>query len=170
MRAGLNAAIASDHPTYLRIGKKREPVIHSGRIVDFEIGKAIPIREGDDAAILVSGNLLPAANEAVDQLAEHGFQPSLYSLPTIEPLDHSLLRRLFDTGKPIYAIEEHNRNGGLGTAILEWANENQRDARQLVRLAAPNAFLHRTANQSEAREILQLTASAFATRILAETS
>lgn len=170
VRAGLKAALASGKPTYLRIGKKGEPVIHKGPLLDFKIGKAISLKEGNDAAILVSGNLLPFANETAVRLEENNLNVSLYSAPTIEPLDNDLLKHLFDKGKPIYAIEEHNKNGGLGTAILEWANENRRDARLLHRLAAPNAFLHRTANQNEAREILQLTASAFATHILTETS
>ncbi len=165
VRAGLKAAIASDRPTYLRIGKKGEPLVHSEPIVDFKIGKAISLKEGTEAHILVSGNLLPSAQEAVDILESSGIKVGLHSFHTIEPLDHSLLESLFASGKPIFAIEEHNRNGGLGTAILEWANDNSHDTRLLHRIAAPNSFLHCTANQREARELMKLSPEGIATSI-----
>ncbi len=170
VRAGLRAAYESGKPTYLRIGKKREPLVHKDRIADFKIGKAIPLRDGDDASILASGNLLPFAKETSETLSRQGIETSLHSFHTISHLDEELLNKLFKREKPIFVIEEHNRNGGLGTAILEWANSQNRDTRLIHRLGAQNEFFHRTANQTEARGMLDLTAGHFLNRILEVTS
>ena len=159
VRAGLRAAIASNQPTYLRIGKKNEPEVHAGALEKYEIGKAISISEGDDGHVLVCGNLLPEAQAALRALDGKGLNLSLYSFHTASPLDASLLHELFDDEKPIFVVEEHSRFGGLGSSILSWANEERRDARMIYRIAAPHEFLHRTANQAEARTLLGLDAA-----------
>ena len=43
VRAALRASLKQDRPVYIRIGKKGEPVVHSGPVADFAIGKAITV-------------------------------------------------------------------------------------------------------------------------------
>lgn len=166
VRASLKAALESNQPSYLRIGKKGEPNVHAGPIEDFAIGSATQLRVGNDRAILVTGNLLPLADNTAVGLSERGIATSLFSFHTIAPLDDTRLEALFEKQIPLYVMEEHNRNGGLGTAILEWANERAYDTRFVTRLASPNEFLRRTANQKEAREALNLTVEGFISRII----
>src|SRR2546423_4713749 len=50
-RAATRAIIAHSGPCYLRLGKAGEPVVHTSAI-DFELGKAICMREGTDATLI----------------------------------------------------------------------------------------------------------------------
>src|SRR5277367_3574873 len=54
-------------PCYLRLGRAGEPSIHSGPI-DFEIGKAIRVREGDDITLISTGGLLATALEVAESI------------------------------------------------------------------------------------------------------
>lgn len=168
VRSCLRAAYDSKRPTYLRIGKKKEPVIHSGSISGFKLGKAIPIHTAKDPAIaiLVTGNLLPDAASLIAPLSEQGVSANLYSMPSVCPFDTDLVNNLLVRGTKIVVIEEHNVNGGLGSEILEWMHYHRLDTRNLLRIGTPNAFLHRTANHKQARGMLGLTAEQILPRLL----
>ena len=47
-------------PAYLRLGKSREPVLHT-QAPDFEIGKAITVRDGSDITLVSTGSMLQRA-------------------------------------------------------------------------------------------------------------
>ena len=167
VRAGLRAAIESNQPTYLRIGKKNEPKVHAGILDQFRIGRAIEISGiGVDGHVLACGNLLPEAQIAISKLSERGLKLSLHSFHTVSPLDTDLLKNLVDDGKPVFVVEEHSKFGGLGAGILSWANSERVDARSFHLVAAPHAFIHRTANQKEARELIGLDAQGIERQIL----
>ena len=68
-RCALRAALAHDGPVYLRLGKKNEPAVHAGE-PDFEIGRNIPLRGGEDACILAVGTVTPTALDAARLLEE----------------------------------------------------------------------------------------------------
>ncbi|MBD5781397.1 transketolase [Pelagicoccus sp. NFK12] len=165
VRAGLADALRSEKPCYLRIGKKREPLVHTEAISQPLLGRCISLGDGKQAALLASGNLLPHAAEARQLLSARGTSISLFSSPSVHPLDTELLETLFESGQPIFILEEHNRNGGLGTATLEWANDQGLDTRQLIRIGTPNTFIHRTTTQQDSRETCGLTAQDIADKI-----
>src|SRR5262245_53489292 len=58
VRAALRKAINHDGPVYLRLGKKGEPLVHD-EMPDLELGRGIVLREGCDACLVSTGNLLP---------------------------------------------------------------------------------------------------------------
>ena len=61
VREALIKAYESNRPTYIRLGKKGEPLIHNKK-PKFEIGKSIFIKKGSDVAILGVGNALSIAS------------------------------------------------------------------------------------------------------------
>ena len=67
LRAALRAALKHDGPVYMRIGKKGEPVIYKSP-PDFEIGRAITVREGSDICLISTGNVMRLALDVADQL------------------------------------------------------------------------------------------------------
>jgi transketolase len=103
---------------YLRLGRGGEPEIHEGKI-DFKIGKAICLYEGDDVVFISTGGILKNAYVAREKLITSGLNVGLYSMHTLKPLDSELIERVARTAKLIVTIEEHSTIGGLGGAVAE---------------------------------------------------
>jgi transketolase len=164
VRGALNAALNHPHPVYIRIGKKGEPVIHQTE-PDFQIGKAISIREGSDVCLLSTGNMLPATLETADLLAAQNVSAKVVSFHTIKPLDEATLAEAFASFKLVVTIEEHSILGGLGGSVAEWLADHSPVKARLLRCGTADEFLHETAEQEEAREHFGLTATAMAVRI-----
>ena len=71
---------------------------------------------------------------------------------SVKPLDHRFLMECVDNGySHLISLEEHHISGGLGTAILEWMNENKINSTRLVRLGIEDHFIHRLGNQDYVR-------------------
>lgn len=103
---------------FLRIGRKPVPAIY-GPDSKFEIGKAIPLREGGDVTIVASGIMVAEALSAAAKLAEEGIEASVIDMFTVKPLDtETLLTYAKKTGAVVTA-ENHNRVGGLYAAVSE---------------------------------------------------
>lgn len=164
VRGALKAALNHPHPVYIRIGKKGEPVIHKTE-PEFQIGRAISIREGKDVCLLSAGNMLAVALETADLLAAQSVSAKVVSFHTIKPLDEAALAEVFTRFKLVVTVEEHSILGGLGGSVAEWLADHSPAKARLLRCGTADEFLHETAEQEEAREHFGLTAAAMAARI-----
>jgi transketolase len=167
VRAALRAVMKQDKPAYIRMGKKGEPVVHKGPVENFVIGKAITIIEGDEVCLLSTGNMLPEAIEAGKILNEHGHSTEVVSFHTVKPLDEVCLAAALEKFKIVVTIEEHSVIGGFGSAVAEWAVDNGKDTRKLIRVATPDKFFKESGEQEHARERLGLSAHQIADRVIA---
>jgi transketolase len=114
-REAVRLAAATDHPVYLRFGKRPMPLLRED--VPFAFGKARVLREGKDIAILATGETVHPALEAATLMHESlGVDVMVISMHTVKPLDTELLAEVAATGVPILTVEEHHVNGGMGEA------------------------------------------------------
>jgi transketolase len=152
LRSCLRVALAASHPTYIRIGKKGEPVVFQKEPV-FQYGAWSCLQSGKGAAAILScGNTLPLAMEAAGQLASLGKEPSVYSCASVKPLDEAVLRTLFGEKHVVLTVEEHALAGGFGSAVAEWLGDHNPDGRaRLIRLGAGDRYLHEPGEQEHAR-------------------
>ena len=165
VRAGLRGALQLSGPAYLRIGKKGEPVVHPSVPAGFQIGKALTIREGNDVCLFSTGNTLPLAVEAGEQLSKRGLSTSVVSFHTVKPLDTSFLADAFQRFRIVTTIEEHSTIGGFGAAVAEWLADREPMRARLLRVALPDEFPHESGDQDHAREALGLTAANITRRV-----
>lgn len=113
------AASRIEGPVYIRLtGNLNVPVIYDTDY-DFEIGKAVILREGKDVAIIATGLLVKDCLDAADKLQEKGISCSVINMHTIKPLDSELLEKIYKKYNLIVTVEEHSVIGGLGGAIAE---------------------------------------------------
>jgi transketolase len=166
VRAALRAALQQDHPVYIRMGKKGEPLVHKGPIADFAIGKAIAINGGHDVCLLSTGNMLPEAVEAAHKLNDRGISAEVVSFHTVKPLDEACLKDVFSRFRLVATLEEHSLIGGFGAAVSEWLADSETPHRKFVRFGTPDAFFKKSGEQEYAREVLGLTAHQIAEKIL----
>jgi len=113
-------AAVSNEPIYLRFGKKAMPFLNESNQT-FEFGKGRIVREGEDLAIIATGETVYPALQAAKALEDkYGKKTSVVSMHTIKPLDIELLDRLSANGRPIITVEEHMIYGGLGEACASY--------------------------------------------------
>jgi transketolase len=116
-RLALPAILARGAPTYLRLGKAGEPLVHRAPPA-FEIGRGIELFSGSDVTLVATGSGLDLARQARETLVAGGRSVGLVSLHTVQPLDLELLRKLAQHSKWLVTVEEH-RSSGLGGAVAE---------------------------------------------------
>jgi len=138
-RAATRAIIAHPGPCYLRLGKAGEPVVHTSAI-DFELGKAICMREGTDATLISIGGILQNTVQAAERLAAQGIKARVLSMHTLKPLDVEAVLAAARETEAIFTVEEHSILGGLGTAVAEVLAESEGIKAPLKRIGAPAAF------------------------------
>lgn len=110
----------SSHPFYIRFGKKAMPLLSADNTT-FEFGKGRVIKEGNDLALIATGETVYPALQAANKLQqEQGINAAVISMHTIKPLDTKLLSRIAATGCAIITVEEHMVNGGLGEACASY--------------------------------------------------
>ena len=116
------AAAAYPGPVYLRLTRNPVPnVYQNGR--SFAIGRAVKLREGADVGFVANGVMVTRALRAADELARRGINASVLDMHTVRPLDREALLNLARETGCLVAAEDHNINGGLGSAVCEFAAE-----------------------------------------------
>lgn len=124
---------------YLRLGRGGEKRIHE-KLDNFAIGKAIEIHKGEKVAILSTGAIFDEASEAYDALKIEGICPTVYTFPTIKPIDKECILQCAKTHKTIITVEEHNLSGGFGSAVAEVLAEHEGAKAKLVRIALDDRY------------------------------
>lgn len=112
--------IASKKPTYLRLGKSKEPAIHSGPIT-ISSGRINEVSGGDSGTLIFAGSVGAVAVAAAKELATIGIDVAVASMPFISTIDIDYIGRALKKG-PVIVIEEHSYRGGVGAAVLEAMN------------------------------------------------
>ena len=108
-----------DGPVYLRlVGEAGCPIVNK-EDYDFELGKAITMREGDDVAIVAAGTMVYQSLQAAKILEENGIECKVINMHTIKPIDKDALDSV-RSYKLVVCIEEANVIGGLGSAVAEY--------------------------------------------------
>ncbi len=152
-RAAVHAMMAYDHPVYYRCGYKGEPDLHEGKGVDdFRIGGSSLLREGKDATIFFAGPIGINAIKAADALAAQGVNCRVISLYSIKPIDkEAIVRASRETGG-IVVLEEHNIQGGVGSAVAEVLMDEGCGNVPFKRLAFPDVNVSKVGSQAWLRD------------------
>src|SRR3989344_4483104 len=110
-------------PTYIRFGRDKSPIFTTPE-TPFEIGKAEVFRDGKDVAIIGCGMLLYNALVAAEELSKDGIECTVINSHTVKPLDEKTIIEAAKKCGAVVSVEEHQINGGLGSAIAECLSKN----------------------------------------------
>jgi transketolase len=145
------AAITYPGPCYLRIGRAGEPIVHS-RVPDFQLGKALHLRNGNDLTLISTGSGLADVVKAADALTQEGLHARVLSMPTLKPLDQeAVLRAAYETSA-IFTVEEHSIIGGLGSAVAEVLMEANVSTPHFKRIGITDVFSSVVGDQDYLRD------------------
>lgn len=122
-------AIDYDGPVYIRLGKGGEPNIHNSEI-QVELGKPIQLWRGKKIVILSTGSITFEALNVCKYYQEKKKPISLYSFPTIKPLNIEYIYSILLDYDYVVTLEEHNKFGGFGSIINSIIIDFQRDTKK----------------------------------------
>lgn len=149
---------------YLRLGRGGEKRIHE-KIEDFQIGKAIKVKDGKKVVIFSTGAIFEEVQGAYDLLTAKGYSPAVYTFPTVKPLDKELVQNCAKEFDMIVTCEEHNIVGGFGSAVAEVMAEMKEKRAYLLRIGLNDMYAIRVGNQKYLREQYGMSALEIAKRI-----
>ncbi|MEO9511029.1 MAG: 1-deoxy-D-xylulose-5-phosphate synthase [Flavobacteriaceae bacterium] len=117
------AQLGLDGPIAIRYPRGRGVILDWQTTFEpIKIGSARCLKEGSDIAILSIGHM----GNKISDLLKGLNQPSLighYDMRFVKPLDTKMLRKVFKKYRHVVTVEDGCKTGGFGTAILEFANE-----------------------------------------------
>ncbi len=126
------AAAEYPGPVYIRLTGAAPLRLIYTEDYDFQIGKAVELRDGTDVALISSGSMLTSALDAADILKAKGVSARVINMHTVKPLDTETLDKVFAENKLIITIEEHSVIGGLGSAVAEYKAQFANAPKQLI--------------------------------------
>ncbi len=161
----------ADYPgtCYLRLGRGGEKRIHD-HIENFQIGKAIKVKDGSKIAIFSTGAIFEEVQGACDMLQEHGINPTVYTFPTVKPIDKDVIKECAEKYEWIVTCEEHNISGGFGSAVAEVMAEMKCRNAALLRIGLNDIYATKVGNQKYLRDEYGMSANKITERIMEEIS
>lgn len=122
-----------------------------GHLVDWQcpldevaVGTGRVIREGSDVAVITIGPMGYDVESAIRQIEDEDpnrkNRVAHYDLRFLKPLDDHLLDEVGSKFKRVITVEDGVRNGGMGSAVLEWMSDHGYHP-DVVRLGLPDCFV-----------------------------
>lgn len=135
----VQAAAQHVGPMYIRLtGAVNNPVVNE-HDYDFQIGRAIRLRDGGDVTLIANGTMVYETLQAAKQLAAQGVEAAVVNMHTLKPLDHAAIERAVRETPLLVTVEEHSVIGGLGSAVAEY-KATLRNAPPQLFIGLPDAF------------------------------
>ncbi len=111
-------------PFYVRLGRADVPIITYDE-TKFEVGKGYILKKGKDLTLIGCGMTVFEILKAADILASDNINAEVINMPSIKPIDKSLIIESASKTKKVFTCEEHSIIGGLGSAVLESLEEEK---------------------------------------------
>ena len=105
-------------------------------------------------AILTIGPIGNDAQKAIEEIEQEGKYTgriALYDMRFLKPIDENILEEVGKNFSEIITIEDGVINGGLGTTVIEWLNEHNKNI-HVQRLGLPDHFIEQ-GTVAELREL-----------------
>ncbi len=150
-------------PCYMRLNKAGEPRLHATPPA-LTLGGIVAVRTSDSArsAVFAIGDMV---GYAAHYLEQHAPGTDLYSFPFVNPIDAAQLAALAQRYSHVTTLEEHQANGGFGSAILEQLHDLLAAGKlaalpAIKRIAIPNTFVSVAGTQDYLRQAMGLSLAA----------
>lgn len=123
-------------PAYIRVGRNAVDPVYEEGSVPFVLDKAVLVRDGQDVTIIACGEMVLAAKEAAELLANNGIDARVLDMYCLKPMDEEAVRKAAAETKLLITVEEHVKAGGLGAMVSQIVAEHH--PRKVVNLSLPD--------------------------------
>ncbi|MEO0649334.1 MAG: 1-deoxy-D-xylulose-5-phosphate synthase [Planctomycetota bacterium] len=138
----LELATSLEGPLALRFPRGACPAherVHLSEREPMVPGRAEELLDGDEVVVWAYGALVPEALLAAERLRSEGIAVGVVDARFAKPLDERLLGEHLREHRLLLTLEEHQRAGGFGSAVLE-AAARIRGGAQVRVLGVPDRF------------------------------
>ena len=156
------ALINYDGVGYLRLDKT---VAEDNNNFSFTLGQSIRYKKGDDITILSTGGILRDVLHATKLLKDSGIDAGAVNIHTIKPIDKNLIISIANETGGIITVEEHNLDGGLGSAVAEVCMDAGIKPKVFLRIGLENKFSSIVGSQNFLKKYYQMDAENIANRV-----
>lgn len=111
-------------PAFVRVGRGATGEVYEDDGFDCVPGKANLLRDGDDIAIIATGETVYHALQASKILAVRNINARVLDYTWIKPFDKEALHKAAEETGCIVTVEEHSVYGGLGALVTEELSES----------------------------------------------
>ena len=121
----LSQCVGLEGVKYIRVPRKQNKKMYEDGS-RFEIGKGVMTADyGKDAVVFACGIMVAKAMDAAAALKDEGIGVKVVDMFTVKPLDEELVIRLAGECGAVVTAENHNRYGGLTSAVSECLSMNR---------------------------------------------
>lgn len=107
---------------------------------EIPVGKGRCLKEGTDVAVLSLGPIGNNVTQAIKELASQNISIAHYDMRFLKPIDEEILSHVGAHFSRIITIEDGVKNGGLGSAVLEYMADHNLHP-NIIRLGLPDHFV-----------------------------
>ena len=158
----IEALVKGDGVGYLRLDKT---VADENSTLLFFLGRSIRYREGADVTLLSTGGILRDTIQAAELLQELGIDAGVVSMYSIKPIDKDAIIAAANETGGIVTIEEHNIDGGLGSAVAEVCMDSGFIPKKFLRIGLDNQYSSIVGSQDYLKAHYQMDATAIVKRV-----
>ncbi len=134
-------------PVAMRYPRGSGPEFELREMREIPLGKSETLRYGDDIAILAIGKMVREAELAAEILAQSGISAEVVNARFVKPLDTDMIDDLCARFNKIITIEDHQIQGGFGSAVAEYMAEARIHGTDLVAHGIPDKFVEHGAQK-----------------------
>ncbi len=131
---------------------------------EIKVGTGRKLADGSDVAVLSIGPIGNNALEAVRKCSALNIQCAMYDMRFLKPIDEDILDEVGRKFSRIITVENGVKNGGLGSAVLEWMNDHGYHP-QVIRLGMPDTNFVEHGTVDELQHIVGIDADGIAKAI-----
>ncbi len=157
VKKALQYAIESNQPTYVRISRSGEPILFQE---DIDITKPTYLKEGRKKAIIFHGSIVDEVIKASEKLEA----VAVISFAMISPLNEDETTKILNQYDTVYVVEEHFRDGGLGTILSDFAVKNKIKV-DIEKIAIQNHYIHKIGSCNYLRKEFGIDANSIVKRV-----
>ena len=132
----------------------------------FVIGKSRRYKEGKDITLIATGSILGDANTASVELKKLGIEARVVGMHSIKPIDVDEITDAISNTGGIVTIEEHNKDGGLGSAISEVCMDLGMIPGKFLRIGLENKYSSIVGTQQYLRSRYDMDSKAIVKKVL----
>ena len=135
--ACFKAILIHDGAVYLRLSRTIRDEIYKENELNFEIGKAVTLRQGEDVTLVATGGRpVKAAMQAANALSSEGISARVLNIHTIKPIDEEAILKAAQETQGFVTVEEANISGGLGSAVNDIVSD--KNPKFVKKIGIPN--------------------------------
>lgn len=138
--AMLHFALNFKGPVVLRYPKGRASEVLKHSFEPIEYGKSETIHMGAEIALISFGHIMERVHPIYEKLSEEGYRPTLINARFAVPIDKEMIKTL-DKYEYVFTFEEHVKDGGFGSIVLNALTEENVIVRKFHSFALPKAYI-----------------------------